>query len=341
MNSKPSCSLSHVRHWLLASAVLCAALCVPATAWSWNAATHERIAGDALRFLGSAHADDDMGRAYELYVSSAGTEPDARALLGAAARDFDNRADLEYCGWWVFGCHSNSDWFLDIVNSAYTKLTHAINIAFVDSDFGNDHPGYDYRKVFYEGQLGEDALLKDWLYNQNISDWTIDVTFANYTFDGQSYSHSDCDDYQDCEHPPLDNAVRYWFDSAMSYATFTRIGYMCHGADAGVPQHARGTWGRNHGDFEQYCGDRYDGLALDDFDQVSAYIDAYSTAMRADEIITTLADFSYFEHAATMTASDGDYWDAACRDVVAHAIAACAVLFTKASNCLHGEDCNN
>ncbi|WP_428265877.1 hypothetical protein [Haliangium sp.] len=341
MNSRFSWARPLRAQLVLPCALLIAAIAAPAPAWSWQGSTHDRIARDALRFMGSGHADQDMARAYDLYVSSAGSEDYALDLLGTAARDYDNRSDLEYCGWWVFGCHTTSDWFLGLVDSAYTKLTHAINMAFAGGDFGNDHPGYDYRKVYADGQLSEDALLKDWLYNQNVSEWTIDVTFANYSFEGQSYDHGDCDDYQDCEHPPLDNAVRYWFDSAMSYPTFTRIGYMCHGADAGVPQHARGTWGRNHVDLEKHCQGIYDSHGLADFNLVGQFVDAYSTAMRADQVITTLADFSYFEHAATMITNDSAYWDLACRETIAHAIAACAVLFTKASNCLYGEDCAN
>ena len=327
------------RLWLALSMILLVGY--PATAWSWKGTTHERLATDALRFMGSEYADADMARAYDLYVNSAGSEADAAGLLAFAARAFDDRSDIEYCGWWVFGCHSTSSWFLGIVDSAYTKLTHAINMAYVGGDFDNDHPGYDYRKVFSEGQLGEDALLKDWLYNQNISDFTIDVTFDNYTFEGKTYTDNHCRDYQDCEHPPMDNAVRYWFDSAMSYPTFTSIGYMCHGADVGVPQHARATWGRNHPDFESHCSDIYDSQNLNDLSRINGFYQDYSTADRADEIITELASFSYFTHSDTMVNSDSAYWDAACSDTIAHAIAACAALFTKAANCLYGEDCNN
>lgn len=313
----------------------------PPEALSWSGTTHERIAADAYRYLGSSQASADMKRAYQLYASSAGTAAKAESLLATAASAFDDRADVEYCGWWVFGCHASSDWFLDLVDSAYTKLTHAINVAHVGGDFGNDYPGYDYRKIFLEGATSEDALLKDWLYNQGVSEWTVNTTFANYTFDGDSYDPGDCQDYQSCEHPPIDNAIRYWFDAAMAYPTFTRIGYMCHGADAGVPQHARGTWGRNHVDLEGYCEEIYDSHRLADFARVQQYVAAYTTGMRADEVITTLANFSYFTHSATMTTSDTAYWQMACRDTIAHAIAACAVLFTKASNCLHGEDCAN
>ena len=308
---------------------------------AWPGTLHKDISTKALQYMNSAYATEDMKRAYNIYVSSAGDETTAANLLGDAARNFDNRQDLSYCGWWVFGCHSDSDWFLGIMQSAYTKLSHAVNVAYTSSKLNNDHPGYDYQKVLYEGQLSEDALLKDWLYNQNVSDDTLDTTFKNYTFEGRNYHESDVEDYQEVEHPPLDNAVRYWFNAAQAYATFTRIGYMCHGADAGVPQHARGTWAKNHPEFESHCKDNFSRLNLGRNSDIYSNIWRYDTQMRSDQIITKLAEHAYFSHSTVMHQSSSSVWDNSCKATVNSSIAMCATLYTKAINCLLGQDCEN
>ncbi|MEM5616896.1 hypothetical protein AAHB60_01525 [Pseudomonas aeruginosa] len=72
---------------------LAAGLCICAIASqanAWSQPTHKNIVKDALAFMNSSYATEEMRQAYRFYVSAAGSEAQAGEILGQAAFDVDD-----------------------------------------------------------------------------------------------------------------------------------------------------------------------------------------------------------------------------------------------------------
>ncbi len=65
------------------------------SASAWTQPTHKNIVKDALAFMNSSYATADMKRAYQFYVSAAGSEAKAGDILGQAAEE-QNDASLYF-----------------------------------------------------------------------------------------------------------------------------------------------------------------------------------------------------------------------------------------------------
>lgn len=75
---------------------LAAGLCICAIASqanAWSQPTHKNIVKDALAFMNSSYATEEMRQAYRFYVSAAGSEAQAGEILGQAAFDVDDFKD--------------------------------------------------------------------------------------------------------------------------------------------------------------------------------------------------------------------------------------------------------
>ena len=85
-------------------ALLLAGLALAVTAGqaaAWSQPTHKNIVKDALAFMNSPSATEEMRRAYQFYVGAAGSEAKAGEVLGQAAYDVDDFKDTRLGGWWV------------------------------------------------------------------------------------------------------------------------------------------------------------------------------------------------------------------------------------------------
>ncbi|MDF5812603.1 hypothetical protein P4118_16890 [Pseudomonas aeruginosa] len=110
---------------------LAAGLCICAIASqanAWSQPTHKNIVKDALAFMNSSYATEEMRQAYRFYVSAAGSEAQAGEILGQAAFDVDDFKDTRLGGWWV-GYEHAPLWGAasSIVN--YTSYWHFLNLA--------------------------------------------------------------------------------------------------------------------------------------------------------------------------------------------------------------------
>ncbi len=118
---------------------LAAGLCICAItsqANAWSQPTHKNIVKDALAFMNSSYATEEMRQAYRFYVSAAGSEAQAGEILGQAAFDVDDFKDTRLGGWWV-GYEHAPLWGAasGIVN--YTSYWHFLNLARDGDSHGN------------------------------------------------------------------------------------------------------------------------------------------------------------------------------------------------------------
>jgi hypothetical protein len=95
---------------------------------AWSQPTHKNIVKDALAYMNSAQATTQMRRAYQFYVTAAGSEARAGEILGQAAYDVDDFQDTRLGGWWVGYEHAPvAGAAASLVN--YTSYWHFINMA--------------------------------------------------------------------------------------------------------------------------------------------------------------------------------------------------------------------
>lgn len=162
---------------------LAAGLCICAIASqanAWSQPTHKNIVKDALAFMNSSYATEEMRQAYRFYVSAAGSEAQAGEILGQAAFDVDDFKDTRLGGWWV-GYEHAPLWGAasGIVN--YTSYWHFLNLARDGDSHGNPHGGYDYRYHKVDGGIADvDWYAMVYLYNRELKREDFDTTEAHY-----------------------------------------------------------------------------------------------------------------------------------------------------------------
>ncbi|WP_208538907.1 hypothetical protein, partial [Pseudomonas aeruginosa] len=212
---------------------LAAGLCICAIASqanAWSQPTHKNIVKDALAFMNSSYATEEMRQAYRFYVSAAGSEAQAGEILGQAAFDVDDFKDTRLGGWWV-GYEHAPLWGAasGIVN--YTSYWHFLNLARDGDSHGNPHGGYDYRYHKVDGGIADvDWYAMVYLYNRELKREDFDTTEAHYRQGTRSDWQEHYGDFQTAAFQPIDNLATYWFEQfpRRAFAADHRLCPACH-----------------------------------------------------------------------------------------------------------------
>ena len=210
---------------------LAAGLCICAIASqanAWSQPTHKNIVKDALAFMNSSYATEEMRQAYRFYVSAAGSEAQAGEILGQAAFDVDDFKDTRLGGWWV-GYEHAPLWGAasGIVN--YTSYWHFLNLARDGDSHGNPHGGYDYRYHKVDGGIADvDWYAMVYLYNRELKREDFDTTEAHYRQGTRSDWQEHYGDFQTAAFQPIDNLATYWFEQFRAAPSLQTIGYALH-----------------------------------------------------------------------------------------------------------------
>ncbi|WP_205577769.1 hypothetical protein, partial [Pseudomonas aeruginosa] len=206
---------------------LAAGLCICAIASqanAWSQPTHKNIVKDALAFMNSSYATEEMRQAYRFYVSAAGSEAQAGEILGQAAFDVDDFKDTRLGGWWV-GYEHAPLWGAasGIVN--YTSYWHFLNLARDGDSHGNPHGGYDYRYHKVDGGIADvDWYAMVYLYNRELKREDFDTTEAHYRQGTRSDWQEHYGDFQTAAFQPIDNLATYWFEQFRAAPSLQTIG---------------------------------------------------------------------------------------------------------------------
>lgn len=194
---------------LVASLVLCA---LAGQAHAWSQPTHKNIVKDALAYMNSPYATEEMRQAYAFYVGAAGSEAKAGEILGQAAYDVDDFRDTRLGGWWV-GYEYAPVWNAAAKLVNYTSYWHFLNMGRQGDAHGNPHGGYDYRYHKVDGTIADvDWYAKVYLYNRELKREDFDTTEAHYRRGSRSNWQEHYGDFQTAAFQPIDNLAGYWFD---------------------------------------------------------------------------------------------------------------------------------
>ncbi|HEJ4952421.1 phospholipase [Pseudomonas aeruginosa] len=258
---------------------LAAGLCICAIASqanAWSQPTHKNIVKDALAFMNSSYATEEMRQAYRFYVSAAGSEAQAGEILGQAAFDVDDFKDTRLGGWWV-GYEHAPLWGAasGIVN--YTSYWHFLNLARDGDSHGNPHGGYDYRYHKVDGGIADvDWYAMVYLYNRELKREDFDTTEAHYRQGTRSDWQEHYGDFQTAAFQPIDNLATYWFEQFRAAPSLQTIGYALHATgDVAQPHHVWITSANGHSSWEGWVDDHYASEKLNDPAAVANLVGRY------------------------------------------------------------------
>ncbi|MGK8709001.1 hypothetical protein ACRS5L_21575 [Metapseudomonas otitidis] len=276
---------------LVASLVLCA---LAGQAHAWSQPTHKNIVKDALAYMNSAYATEEMRQAYAFYVGAAGSEVKAGEILGRAAYDVDDFRDTRLGGWWV-GYEYAPVWNAAAKLVNYTSYWHFLNMGRQGDAHGNPHGGYDYRYHKVDGTIADvDWYAKVYLYNRELKREDFDTTEAHYRRGSRSNWQEHYGDFQTAAFQPIDNLAGYWFDQFRAAPSLQTIGYALHATgDVAQPHHVWITSANGHVSWEGWVDDHYASEKLNDPTAVANLISRYDPARSIRELLTQTGQVAY------------------------------------------------
>ncbi len=276
---------------------LAAGLCICAIASqanAWSQPTHKNIVKDALAFMNSSYATEEMRQAYRFYVSAAGSEAQAGEILGQAAFDVDDFKDTRLGGWWA-GYEHAPLWGAasGIVN--YTSYWHFLNLARDGDSHGNPHGGYDYRYHKVDGGIADvDWYAMVYLYNRELKREDFDTTEAHYRQGTRSDWQEHYGDFQTAAFQPIDNLATYWFEQFRAAPSLQTIGYALHATgDVAQPHHVWITSANGHSSWEGWVDDHYASEKLNDPAAVANLVGRYDPSKSIRDLLTQTGQVAY------------------------------------------------
>ncbi|MGC8384412.1 hypothetical protein ACP3P8_16925 [Pseudomonas aeruginosa] len=193
---------------------LAAGLCICAIASqanAWSQPTHKNIVKDALAFMNSSYATEEMRQAYRFYVSAAGSEAQAGEILGQAAFDVDDFKDTRLG---AGGSATNTRRCGARLRASSTTPRTGTSSTWPGRRLhGNPHGGYDYRYHKVDGGIADvDWYAMVYLYNRELKREDFDTTEAHYRQGTRSDWQEHYGDFQTAAFQPIDNLATYWFE---------------------------------------------------------------------------------------------------------------------------------
>ena len=307
------------------------------SASAWTQPTHKNIVKDALAFMNSSYATADMKRAYQFYVSAAGSEAKAGDILGQAAYDVDDFKDTRLGGWWV-GYERAPVYGLAASIVSYTSYWHFINMGRQGDSHGNDHGGYDYRYHKVDGTIADvDWYAMVYLYNRGLKDDDYNTTEANYRQGSRSNWKEHYDDFQAMAFQPIDNLANYWFEQFKRAPSLQTIGYSLHATgDVAQPHHTWITSANGHSSWEGWVEDNYAKEGFNNQAAVAAVVGSYNAAKPLRDIITQTAQVAY-QHPEPLYDTSSTTRVRVAKKLIPESIASTVTVLTKGANQFYGQ----
>lgn len=300
--------------------------------------THKRIVTDAVAYM-KAHPETTNFAKLEAAANAAGyTVEQFGDAIGQGAFDVDDFSDTYLCGAITGDCVQAPVFGIGSFVATYTAWWHFQNHSRSGDVHGNDIPGYNNDHIPVRGT--EDSLLGSWLNGDHLDDgrrgmtgwWgredseydSYGITEANYRLD--TYSHKDhYEDFEEAAFQPIDNLGQYWYGEFLKQPTAQTLGFALHTTDLLQPHHTWSTSANNHGGWESWVEDNYDGKNMNDDAAVTAALSSF-TPIAANEtdirpLLTEGGAISYSQGGIVLSStSDSDRSEVAAI-VIPHAIA--------------------